>query len=71
MARGETNSKNFHLINWSIVRSPKDNSGLGIKDISLMNMLMGAKILCVSYMVSQSGGRMFWLSTFMVVGNSV
>jgi hypothetical protein len=45
LVAGKTNSKKFHLIDWSIVRSPKDNGGLGIKHPSLMNMAMGSKIL--------------------------
>jgi hypothetical protein len=42
---GKSNSKRFHLVNWSIVRVPKSHGGLGIKDHSLMNLAMGDKLL--------------------------
>lgn len=35
-----------HLINWSIVRGPKSHGDMGIKDPSLMNLALGAKLLC-------------------------
>jgi hypothetical protein len=40
---GKTNSKRFHLVNWSIVRAPKAHGGLGIKDPTLMNLVMGKR----------------------------
>jgi len=42
---GHTDSKRFHLVNWTTVRAPKAHSGLGIKDPALMNLAMGVKIL--------------------------
>jgi hypothetical protein len=45
MARGKSNHKKFHLVNWNIVRSSKDWGGLGIKDPLIMNMAMGENIL--------------------------
>jgi hypothetical protein len=42
---GKSITKNYHLINWKIVKVPKDRGGLGVKDLSLMNMAMGTKLL--------------------------
>jgi hypothetical protein len=42
---GNINTKKFHLINWSIIRSSKERGGIAIKDSTLMNIAMGAKIL--------------------------
>jgi len=42
---GKTDKKKFHLINWNIVKRPKENGGLSIKDPVLTNLAMGAKIL--------------------------
>jgi hypothetical protein len=42
---GETNNKKFHLINWKMLWDSKDNGGLMIKDIFLMNLAMGAKLV--------------------------
>jgi hypothetical protein len=27
---GKSNTNTFHLVNWSLVRSPKENGGLGV-----------------------------------------
>jgi hypothetical protein len=42
---GNSNTKKFHLVNWNIVSSPKVNGGLGIIDIEVVNLVMGAKIV--------------------------
>jgi hypothetical protein len=42
---GKTSTKKFHLVNWRIVRAPKMNGGLGIKDPTLVNVALGAKLL--------------------------
>jgi hypothetical protein len=42
---GKTDKNKFHLINWDIVKQPKENGGLSIKDPVLTNLAMGAKIL--------------------------
>lgn len=41
----KTNAKKFHLINRIIVRSPKLNGGLGIRDPFPFNQALGAKIV--------------------------
>lgn len=42
---GKSNNKKIHLINWKIVRAPKNRWGLGIKGPTLMNIAMGAKLI--------------------------
>jgi hypothetical protein len=42
---GKIETKKFHLIKWSIIISPKDRGGLFIKDPTIMNATMGAKII--------------------------
>jgi hypothetical protein len=42
---GKTDTKKFHLIKWDIVKHPKENRGLGIRDPGLSNLAMGEKIL--------------------------
>jgi hypothetical protein len=42
---GKTNKNKFHLINWDIIKQPKENGGLSIKDLVLTNLAMGEKIL--------------------------
>ena len=43
---GKSNgSKKFHLVNWDIVCSPKNCEGAGIRDPTLMNLTLRAKIL--------------------------
>jgi hypothetical protein len=42
---GKTDKKKYHLIKWDIVKHPKENGGLGIRDPGLSNLAMGAKIL--------------------------
>jgi hypothetical protein len=39
--------RKFHLINWNIVRAPKNKNGLGIKDLPLVNLAMGTKHLWI------------------------
>lgn len=39
------NTRKFHLINWNTVLSPKDNGGLDIKDLVLINLAPGAEVL--------------------------
>jgi len=29
---GKSNTKKFHLVNWNLVKSPKDHGGLGVRD---------------------------------------
>jgi hypothetical protein len=42
---GNTNHKHFHLMNWNIMHTPKAHGGLGIEDLMLMNIALGAKLL--------------------------
>jgi hypothetical protein len=42
---GKIETKIFHFIKWSIIISPKDKGGLSIKDPTIMNATMGAKIM--------------------------
>jgi hypothetical protein len=42
---GKNETKKFHLIICSIIHSPKYQGGLFIKDLALMNIAMGAKII--------------------------
>ena len=39
--------KKFHLVNWDIVCSPKNCGGVGIRDLTMMNLALGAKILWI------------------------
>jgi hypothetical protein len=41
---GKTNTKKFHLINWHMVCQPIDKGGLAIRNPSLMNEALGAKL---------------------------
>jgi hypothetical protein len=41
---GKSNTKKFHLINWPTVCQPMDKGGLAIRETSLMNIALGAKI---------------------------
>jgi hypothetical protein len=41
---GNSNTKKYHLINWKITKAPKYINGLGVKESSLMNMAIGAKL---------------------------
>jgi hypothetical protein len=52
---GKTDNKKFHLINWEIVKQPKENGYLRIKDPMLTNLAIGVKILC-----NLSSGRNDW-----------
>jgi hypothetical protein len=38
---GRSKEKKYHLVNWKMVRNPKDQGGLGIRDSTLMNVAMG------------------------------
>jgi len=42
---GKKYKKIFHLIKWDIVKKPKENGGLGIKDPTLITIAMGEKVL--------------------------
>jgi hypothetical protein len=39
------NIKKFHLLNWAMVHAPLERVCLAIKDRTLMNLALGAKIL--------------------------
>jgi hypothetical protein len=41
MARGRSNEKKYHLINWKVVKNPKYRGGLRIIDPTMMNVAMG------------------------------
>jgi hypothetical protein len=45
LAGGKKNTKRMHLVNWNIVRALKIHGGLGILDLVLTNLVLGAKIL--------------------------
>ena len=53
---GKVQTKKFHLIKWEVVKAPKINGGLGIRDLEHMNKVLGAKL--VWRMVS--GTRDWW-----------
>jgi len=42
---GKGNDKKFHLINWNLVKEPKNMGGLEIKDLELMNLPVEAKLV--------------------------
>jgi len=42
---GKSNSKNFHLVNWNIISSPKQGGVIRIKYPEVNNITIGAKIL--------------------------
>jgi hypothetical protein len=42
---GKANSKQFHLVNWQLVKSSKYHGGLGVRDPEMVNLAMGSKIL--------------------------
>ena len=41
---GKNQGKKFHLVNWNVVKQPKLNGMLGIREVRLMNTTMGAKL---------------------------
>jgi hypothetical protein len=43
-AGGKTNTKKFHLLNWKQVFQPLNKGGLAIRDPTLMNTSLGAKL---------------------------
>jgi hypothetical protein len=43
-AGGKTNTKKFHLINWKQVFQPLSKGGLAIRDPTIMNISLGAKL---------------------------
>jgi hypothetical protein len=45
MERRKMTHKKFHLVNWNQVTSNKNHGGLGIREPTLMNITMGAKLL--------------------------
>ena len=53
---GKVRYKKFHLIKWDVVKAPKFNGGLGIRDLEQMNKALGAKL--VWRMVT--GNRDWW-----------
>ena len=42
---GKVQSKKFHLVKWDVVKTPKLNGGLGIRDPEQMNKALGAKLV--------------------------
>ena len=42
---GKSNQKKFHLVNWKVIKSPKEHGRLGIKDPLIVNITLGAKVL--------------------------
>lgn len=42
---GKSNEKGFHLVNWVVVHAPKAHGGLRVKDLELMNITLGDKLL--------------------------
>jgi len=55
----------FHLINWKVVRIPKDKGGLGIKHLSVMNIAMGAKLLWrLITGISNRWKKILWMKYF-------
>jgi hypothetical protein len=56
-AGGKTNTKKFHLINWKQVCQPYNKGGLAIKDPTIMNISMGAKLAWRLVTGNQIGGR--------------
>ena len=53
---GKVQSKKFNLVKWDVVKAPKLNGGLGIRDPEQMNKAQGANL--VWRMVS--GNRDWW-----------
>lgn len=46
----KTKTKKHHLVNWKIVRAPKHHGGLRIRDLGMMNMVMGSKLFWIMTM---------------------
>ena len=42
---GKDNEKNFHMVNWAITCTPKENGGLDIRDPEKINLALGAKLI--------------------------
>lgn len=42
---GKGNQRKFHLVNWDIIKHPKNKGGLQIRDPGLVNTALGDKIL--------------------------
>ena len=42
---GQQGKKNYHLVNWKTVCLPKDQGGLGVLDLKIMNIALLAKWL--------------------------
>ena len=42
---GANGSKKFALVNWKIVKMPKQEGGLHIRDLRTQNLIMGSKLL--------------------------
>jgi hypothetical protein len=37
--------KQFHLVNWFLVRSSREHGGLSVQDLGLVNIALGSKFL--------------------------
>ena len=42
---GKIQNKKFHLVEWDVVKAPKLQGGLGIRDLEQMNKYLGAKLV--------------------------
>jgi len=42
---GKGNEHKFHLVNYNLVKQPKKLGGLAIKDLELMNLALGEKLV--------------------------
>ncbi|KAH9315496.1 hypothetical protein KI387_024123, partial [Taxus chinensis] len=43
--QGLSTERKFHLANWDLVKLPKKQGGLGILDMAIQNMALGAKLV--------------------------
>jgi len=60
-----SNTKKYHLVNWKVVKIPKDRVGLGIRDPILMNISLGVKFLWRTITNSMEWWkRMLWKNYF-------
>jgi hypothetical protein len=41
---GKANSEKYHLVNWNTIQAPYDRGGFSIRDPTLTNLVLGAKI---------------------------
>jgi hypothetical protein len=42
---GKVNGKKFHMFKWATTCAPKENGGLGIRDLEKINLALGAKVI--------------------------